>query len=680
MLESMIDDQRLAQYEDQLNDILEGSRVKISSLRPSEWAEQNIIMPKPFPGPLRYEKTPYTREIIDRLAPDDPAREIAVMGAAQFGKTGSIILPAIGYIIANDPGNIIMTVGHEDLLSEAMDKIDAMLDSTGLRKLIKPTAQRLKNQKTGDTNTIKQFPNGYFKLSPASNYKIWQQADYKFGLIDDYERVKGSTKQAGNMRDLIEKRFTAYSKTRKIMYVSSPELEQASNILEVYKLGDQRKFKIPCPCCSVFIELKWTIEGKDGLIGGITWKVNDQNELITESVGYICQECGGFFTDQNKSDYVNRGHWEPTAKPSRPDFYSYHMSALYSPHGMFDWTHYVYKWLEIHPPGGVKNEEKYQTFLNLNLGEPYKQTGASPAANELQKNIRNYEIGTVPEKLSERDGNGKIVLLTCACDLNGVEDDARLDYEVVGWSESGANYSIVHGSIGTFVPRENTMKVKEDRERWTYHHNKPNSVWPKLRDILSSKITTDTGRNMKIFITGIDCGHYTNHAYAFLDKPNVAGGLIVGLKGDKDGKYRKYGSDTPATRPAKERPNLYMVEVNQVKDDMAALIKLQWDIHNDPHQPPGYMNYPTPGGGLYLFANYFAHYEAEHRVIETKEGEGIAAKWVKKTSAHQNHFFDVRVYNMAVRDILVTLVCKELKMKTYGWVDYVDIVLGKVKK
>jgi hypothetical protein len=91
------------------------------------------------------------------------------------------------------------------------------------------------------------------------------------------------------------------------------------------------------------------------------------------------------------------------------------------------------------------------------------------------------------------------------------------------------------------------------------------------------------------------------------------------------------------------------------------------------------MNYPTPSGSLYLFNNYFSHYEAEHRVIETKEGEGTAAKWVKKTSAHQNHFFDVRVYNMAVRDILVTLVCKELKMKTYGWRDYVDIVLGRIK-
>jgi phage terminase large subunit GpA-like protein len=666
---------KLAEYFPQLLDIVRSSAsVKISSLKPSDWAEQNIIMPKPFPGPLRYEKTPYTREIIDCFAPDHPARDIALMGSAQFGKTASIIIPVIGYIIANDPGNIIMTVGHEDLIGEAMDKIDAMLDTTGLRKLIRPSAQRAKAQKTGDTNTVKQFPNGYLKLSAASNPKIWRQTDYKFGLIDDYDAVKGSSKTAGNQRDLIEKRFTAYSRTRKVLYVSSPELTQSSNILEVYKLGDQRKFLIPCPCCGDFIELRWTIEGRTGITGGITWKMDEKNQLIPDSVGYTCQSCGGFFTDQFKSDFVNKGYWQPTAKPFRSDFFSYHMSSLYSPHGMSDWTYYVYKWLEANPPEGKRNEKKYQTFLNLNLGEPYEEQGEAPEANQLQKNIRKYEIGTIPEKISEKDGNGKIILLTCACDLNGTEHDARLDYEVVGWSESGANYSIVHGSIGTFVPREGMKKNKEDRERWTYEPHRPNSVWPELKKILEKVYTTDTGRNMMILASGVDCGHFTNHAYSFVDGAN---GFVWGLKGDKDSKFRRFGIDTPTFRHAKERSNLYLVEVNQVKDAVADSIKLRWDDGNDEAQPPGFMNFPTPSGGLYLFHNYFSHYEAEHRVIETKEGEGIASRWQKKTSASQNHFFDVRVYNHAVKDIIVSLVFKEAKIKEYTWGDYVNIILNR---
>lgn len=667
----------LLDYEQQAADIIDASTVRISDMRPSEWAEQNIVMPKPFPGPLRYDKTPYTREIIDCLAPDHPAREIAVMGAAQFGKTATIITPAVGYIMANDPGNIIMTVGHDDLLTEAMDKIDEMLDGTGLRSLIRPTAQRAKNQKTGDTNTVKQFPNGYLKLSSASNPKIWRQASYKFGLVDDFDAVKGASKAAGNIRDLILKRFTAYATTKKILYVSSPELKQTSNILQVYKLGDQRKFMVPCPCCGEFIELLWTVEGKKGQMAGITWKDSDAGLLIEDSVGYICQVCGGFFTDQNKFDFVNRGYWRPTATPSRPDFFSYHMSALYSPHGMTSWADYVYKWKEIHPPGEQRKEEEYQTFVNLNLGDPYEQTGEAPKANELQKNIRPYDVGVIPEHLSEQDGNGKIVLLTCAADLNGVEDDARLDYEIMGWSESGSSYSVTHGSIGTFIPRENTLRNKKDRERWSYFHSKPNSVWPAFREVLNKKYQTDTGRNMAVFITGVDCGHYTNHAYDFLDKPNVSQGLVVGLKGIKDQDFRKFGIDTATFRPAKERASLYLLEVNQIKDYVSRLIKLKWDYGQDQFQPAGFMNYPTPEHGLYLFNNFFEHYEAEHRIIESKEGESVAARWVKKTSVAQNHFWDVRVYGHAVRDILVSIICKELKMKTYGWADYVDVVLGR---
>lgn len=661
------------EYTTQLLDIIESSRVKISSLKPSEWAEQNIIMPKPFPGPLRYDKTPYTREIIDCFSPDHPAREIALMGAAQFGKTASIIIPVIGYLIANDPGNIIMTVGHEDLIAEAMDKIDSMLDTTGLRKLIRPSAQRVKAQKTGDTNTIKQFPNGYLKLSHASNPKIWRQTDYKFGLIDDYEAVKGASKFAGNIKDLIDKRFTSYAKTSKRLYVSSPELEQTSNILKVYKMGDQRKFLVPCPCCGDYIELRWSVEGVNGIMGGITWKVDDKGALIPDSVGYICQQCGGFFTDQNKSDYVNRGYWQPTAKPFRPDIYSYHMSCLYSPHGMSDWTDYTYKWLECHPFQGKRLESNYQTFVNLNLGEPYKEQGEAPNANELQKNIRNYEIGTIPEKLSERDGNGKIVLLTCACDLNGTEHDARLDYEVVGWSESGASYSITHGSIGTFIPLENTKKFKEDRERWTYEPHRGNSVWPEFAKVIDHVYVTDTGRKMKIFISGVDTGHYTNHAYWFIDNSNHQ---VVGLKGKDIDKFIRFGVDLPNFKPAKERANLYLVEVSQIKDDISDQIKLRWDDGNDECQPPGFMNFPTPSAGLYLFKNFFSHYEAEHRVIESKEGEGKAARWIKKNSIVQNHFFDVRVYNIALKDILVWMIGKELKEKDFVWQDYVRVVLG----
>ena len=664
----------MVDYSSQLLDLIESGRVSLSDLKPSDWAEQNIVMPKPFPGPLRYDKTPYTREIIDCFAKDHPAREIAVMGAAQFGKTASIIVPVIGYIIANDPGNIIMTVGHEDLIGEAMDKIDAMLDSTGLRKLIRPSAQRAKSQKTGDTNTIKQFPNGYLKLSAASNPKIWRQVDYKFGLIDDYEPVRAGTKQAGNTRDLIEKRFTAYNKTKKILYVSSPELKQGSNILEVYLMGDQRKFMIPCPCCGDFIELKWSTEGKNGDPAGITWKLCEDNRLDNDSVGYICQSCGDFFTDQYKSDFVTKGFWKPTAIPVRPEFYSYHMSSLYSPHGMSDWKHYVNKWLECNPIGGKRIEKKYQTFLNLDLGEPYEETGEVIKASQLQMNTRNYEIGIIPEKLSIADGNGKIILLTFASDMNGTLEDARLDWEVKAWSETGSCYSIEHGSIGTFVPRENQMKFKEDRERWTYEHNQNKSVWPEVEKLMAKEWASDSGRSFKIFIGGLDTGHCKVQAYTYIDKTNFN---IFGLKGDKESVYRRFGIDLPFFKPARERDKLFIVEVGQVKDRLSEFIRLKYDEFNDDIQPPGFINFPVPAKGLYQYKNFFSHYEAEQRIVETNENGEVASIWKKKDTVVQNHMWDVGVYGLVLKELSAYLVGKYEGNTKLSWRDLADRFSGR---
>ncbi len=657
-------------YEIALNDILDSAEYLLSNLKPSEWAEKNIIMPKPFPGPLSYEKTPYTKEIIDCFAPDHPAREISVMGAAQFGKTASIIVPVIGWIIANDPGNIIMTVGHEDLVEEAMNKIDAMLDGTGLRKLIKPSAQRARLQKTGDTNTRKEFPLGYLKLSTASNPKIWRQADYKYGLLDDYEAVKGNTKIAGSTKSLIQKRFTSYSTSRKILYCSSPEREIDSNILEVYKLGDQRKYLIPCPCCGVFIELKWSIESKEKEQAGMTWKVDDENKLIPDSVGYTCQECLGFFTDQNKSDWVGKGFWQPTEKPFRPEYVSFYMPSWYSPHGMSDWKDYVYEWLEAHPVGQKRDEKKYQSFLNLNAGEPYIESGEDISASNLQKNIRNYEHSIIPEQLSIKDGNGKIVLLTCACDLNGKLDDARLDYEVVAHSESGSTYSITHGSIGTFIPNESGKKNKEVREVWSYEKHKQNSVWREFDKLLGTIWETDTNRKMKIFISGVDTGYCELQAFNYIDSSNF---YIVGLKGDKEDKFVKYGTEVPNFKVGQSRSKLFMLRVGQIKDKLQSLINLKWDSGNDAAQPSGFMNFPMPSNGKYLLTNYFSHYEAEQRILD-KDNNFI---WQKKSAVAQNHLFDCRVYNIALVDVFLFEYAKAYKLKSFDWAEFCKMATGK---
>jgi phage terminase large subunit GpA-like protein len=275
--------------------------------------------------------------------------------------------------------------------------------------------------------------------------------------------------------------------------------------------------------------------------------------------------------------------------------------------------------------------------------------------------------------MSDEDGNGKIVMLTLTCDLNGIPDDARLDYEILAWSVSGASYSIDQGNIGTFVPKEGSKKVKVDRERWSYDPSKPNSVWKELDIILGQSYKIDTGGTLKIMCAGIDTGHYTNFAYNYIDKSNF---IVFGLKGKDLDKYIPFGRDRATFKKAIERSKLYLLEVGLIKDQLAALIKLKWDENADEVQPFGFMNFPQPANGKYSFKNYFEHFESEERKIENNsEGQDVAARWMKKQSNSQNHFWDVRVYQIAARDIFLHLIFTEMKIKNYTWNDYCQLFL-----
>lgn len=669
-------------YIKQFVEILDASSVQISDVLPSVWTEQNVIMGKPFPGPYKYSKTPYWREIIDRFASSNPMRWMAIMKGAQIGFSAGVLIPVLLWMIKNEPANTYFLVGSPLLVEKATEKLDIGINNAGLRDYIKPQAMRRRANKSGDTNNKKEFAGGYIHIGSANNHKEIRDVSLKNGLFDDYESVKRESKESGKTSDLLEQRFAAFADSHKICYGSTPELDEESNIKEVYLLGDQRKYLVKAPCCGSYIELKWSVPVKDsdGKIGGITWKLSEDGNVIEESVGYTCQECGGFFDDRDKETLLNSGHWEPTAKPSKPGYFSYHISSLYAPLGMYGWYHYACIYMKNNPVGQPRDEAGHKTFVNTCLGETYVDPGISIKPNQLQLNIRTYPIRSVPENQSITDGNGKIVLLTCAADLGGrvaginsEYDDVRLDYEVVAHTQTGSTYSILHGSIGTFIPNQSWKQKEEvmkERALWSYDISKPNNVWKEFDKILAHKYVLDNGQTLEISLTGIDTGFAEAQVFNYIDRSNFE---IVGLKGDKEDKYVPYHVEQSSFKVGASRPNLFLLRVGQLKDRLVARINFKWEKGSVDPQPPGYLNFPQPSEGLYLYENYFSHYEAEHRVLD-KNGNFI---WAKKTASSQNHHFDVNIYNTAVRDILMHRIIKELKLdaKTITWTNIANLLL-----
>lgn len=668
-------------YADQISSLFDSADIQLSDILPSDWNEKHRIMTpdvSPRPGKFSYDYTPYLRKVIDCLATTNPARIIAIEKAAQIGFSTGVIEGGIGWIISECPGNILFLTGHSDLSEEAITgKIDNMIDNTGIRHLIRASAQRARSTRSGDTNKAKEFPNGSLVAGSASNHKLLRQRSCRFGFVDDFEAAKNKSGESGSTRKMIEKRFAAYATTKKIFYISTPELLETSNIHPVYLLGDQQKYHIPCPCCDELIRLEWKIpmEHDSELMAGMNWTMVD-GKLDPSSVGYVCYKCGGFFDDSNKTEFLKeKGHggkaeWIATATPISEEYVSFHVSALYAPVGMDGWAHHVADYIEAHPEGEDADSAAEQAFENLVLGNPYSSKGKVLKANQMQSNTRGYQHSIVPEATSISDGNGRIVLLTIAIDLNGKIEDARIDYEVVGWAASGASYSITHGSIGTFVPRE---KDFVDREKFTYHHGRKNSVWPIVDSLFERTWKKDNGGEMRILIGGVDApGHFAEQAYKYVDNSNH---MVVALKGkDTEDKVTRMGIDTKVYKPSIGKAGLYLLEVNLIKDQLSTFMNLKRSPDPSEPQPVGFMNFPEPSDGLYTYAGFFSQFESEERVVDI-DTKGIikGMKWQKRNSAVQNHFWDCRVYGMALREILVGMFAKELKLKEFSWRDYVEL-------
>lgn len=668
----------MSSFSENIIDVLfskvEGDHINISNLYPSEWTEQNRVMTSdvsPIEGKFSYDNSPYVRELVDNLDSRSPGRVFAIMKGAQIGMSTGLMESGIGWIIANEPANILFFVGHNDLVKDAVSKIDRMISNTGIRPLIRSNSQRARRTKSGDTDNLKEFPGGQLRLGVA-RHKSLRNFSVKYGFIDDFESMVGDTEQSGSTEKLIDQRFAAFGKQKKLYYISTPELEESSNILEVYNKGDKRKYHIPCQCCGEKIPLEWEIASEvDETKCGILWDLDESNNLISGSVRYRCQKCNGEFTDENKKRFLIEGEWIPTCKPKIKGYQSYHISSLYAPVYMDDWEKYVNDYLDACPVGMDRDEAKYKTFVNLVLGEPYKSETKRLDSKKLMKNQRNYDICTVPSSLSDADGNGRIVMLTMGIDIGGHENDARLDYEIVGWSESGSSYSIDEGSVGSFVYKE---RGYSDRLRQSIDPTKKNNVWDDLEEVIMRRFKADNAENeFPITAIAIDTGYKNRFVYDWYDrwkKRNIEFPKIFLIKGQAKKQKIKIGSDVRLYSNSKEMPGkLYILRSNVLKNYLADRMNKEWN-ENDEVQPAGFMNFPTTSEGKYTYTNFFSHFESE----EMKIDKNLNFVWVKR-AGQANHLFDCRLYSIAAREIFVNeIVFRPNKISRGTWSDFVEMI------
>lgn len=104
-----------------------------------------------------------------------------------------------------------------------------------------------------------------------------------------------------------------------------------------------------------------------------------------------------------------------------PEHRSYHISALYSPVGMFPWDAIVRDWIEAWDEDNrtVRDVGLLQEFYNNILGEPFEVQGARVSFSAVSSHRRAvYRAGEIPNKYAAQYSGSPVLFVTCQVDVH----------------------------------------------------------------------------------------------------------------------------------------------------------------------------------------------------------------------------------------------------------------------
>lgn len=598
----------------------------------SEYAEENRILPPntPFPGSWDNEKTPYLVEIMDNMSPYHPCYHTALMKGVQLGATAASE-NVIGYYIDEYPTEILYVSATDGLLQNwGPKRLEPLIDSCGFRHKIFAQSTIKGSRRTGDKILVKEFIGGTLNMASAQSASSLR-SDSKRVLIRD--EIDGAPKDLktgeGNWIKVSEARTNAWGNRKKILDFSTPTTIEESQIFPLYEKGDQRKYNVPCPHCKKMQVLKF---GDDKTKYGLKPIIKDG---ILIDAFYECEHCHKEIYNYHKTEMLKNGKWIATAIPQIENYRSYHISSLYSPVGMLSWREFYENYLEAKSePDGMRS------FVNLYLGEPYKETGVKPSISKVLENIGAYKHKTVPHG---------VLYLTAGIDVQrGSAKDtgnpARLEMEICGHGAGYKTWSIFYDRF------EGEVTDPYD------------GAWKKLDDWIKDGgfvFKRKDGKEFQVQLTFIDSGdgNLTDVVYRFTDRYNNMF-PSKGFSALKKRKLEKGDEAGPSNfkryRAQKLKSDMYLYEMstNYYKQHLYNNLNTPRQVTGE--QRAGFCDFPR---------NYTEKYFRQ-LTAEEKRSDGS----FHCASGTRNEALDCRVMNLCAGDVWLdnTLSRYKLERKANG--------------
>lgn len=356
-----------------------------------QWAERyRELSPEESatPGPFSFEYTPALRPILHACS-DPTVRKVVVQKSAQLGYTVGVVCNVMGYHAHHRPSVQIAVFPREKSAKDfAAEKFDPMVRAT------KPLAERisLKSRAAGNSQTRKHYPGGLVKLVGSNTPADVKSTSARLVIVEEPDDASANVRGQGDAIKLAEERAKTFP-DHLILIGGTPTAKGASSIEQEILASDQRRFHIPCPHCA-----EYHIPGWDRVVipdaadqppreiyGSARW----------EDAFYTCPACGAAWTEEERHEAIQRGHFEATAPASGA--VGFLLNELMSTFPGSRVPVLARKYLEARHKQDEGDNSEMIAFWNSTLGLPWEYRGELPEEDELRDRAEAYAEWSAPD-------------------------------------------------------------------------------------------------------------------------------------------------------------------------------------------------------------------------------------------------------------------------------------------
>jgi phage terminase large subunit GpA-like protein len=639
-----VDDRRLGEQVDWLEEKLKALTTTIAQRSPSECVEELRYLPAhntSRPGFFRYDRTPYLREIVDNFDVRSPVTHVDVMKGVQVAYTTGVLESALFYAIVEvKTAPVMLTTSTDDLARKRLDNfVIPMLQASDVDDLVRSNDESNRRKTGRSALKVGWDGGGVLVATGAQSPNAARSLPIRFFLGDETDSWPLVIGKDGDSVQVFEGRTKSFPNTKKVARGSTPLLLQSSLIHREYLQGDQRKYYVKCLGCGEHQEIRWKLEDPNtGKVSGIcdSWELDGNGRLVPDTVAWVCK-CGHRHSNDDKARLLSEDYgaeWVPTAVPEHPNRRSYHIPALISPPGMQTWEDCARDWLRAWDPASnrPKDMQKLQAFYNLILGVPFEDPSTRKLTLEtVSPHRRSYLSGEVPNKwLVERATGHPVGLVLCTVDVHG-------EWLAV------ATWGFTRGERMVLVEYQRFPESGTGGDAENEHDP---LTWGALSDyICNRKFVSDDGKEYPISVTAIDAGYLPDQVYQFVHEHSATVALLGRVFKGKQLSFKYFSeSDNALGVPS------FIVHVDGYKSRISANLQCTWD--GTGFQPNKHFNAPRD-----ITDSQLKELTVEKKTeIVGPNGEHQGWTW-HRPSGSRNELFDLSVYACAILDIVALENC-----------------------